>query len=55
MQSYWFLQGLLSIIQIKIFYYYKLDLDNYLFINFANLLKKILRVLRNKKKLVDLI
>lgn len=37
------------------FDYYKLNLGNYLYINFANLLKKDLRLLERKKKLVDLL
>lgn len=37
------------------FYRYKLDPDNDLHINFADLLKKALKLLRAKKKLVDLV
>lgn len=54
-QSYLFLQELLSVIPMELFYYYKLNPDNDLNINFANLLKKTLGFLRTKKKLVDLV
>lgn len=37
------------------FYYYKLDSNNNLHIDFINLLKKGLRLLETKKKLVDLV
>ena len=42
-------------LQTKIFYYYKLDTNNDLYINFTNLLKKVLKLLKAKKKLVILI
>lgn len=40
---------------MELFYYFKLNPDNDLNINFANLLKKTLGFLRAKKKLVDLV
>lgn len=46
---------MLSIIQIEIFYYYNLDLDNNLYIDFVDLLKRALRLLSTKKKLIDLV
>ena len=53
--SRWFLQGLPSTIQTKMFYRYELDPDNDLHIDFADLLKKALGLLGAKKKLVDLV
>ena len=54
-QSWWFLQGLPSTIQIEIFYRYELDSDDDQHMDFADLLKKALGLLRAKKKLVDLV
>lgn len=49
------LKGVIFTIEIETFYHYKLNLDNDLNIDFANLLKKALGLLKTKKKLVNLV
>lgn len=52
-RTYLFLQRILLIIETKIFYYYEPNLDNNLYIGFIDLLIITLRLVKDKKKLVD--
>lgn len=53
-QSWWFIQGLPSHLQTEMFYRYQLDSDDDVNMDFDDLLKKAMRLLRIKKKLASL-
>lgn len=53
-QSWWFIQGLSSHLQTEIFFRYQLDSDDNVNMDFDDLLKKPMRLLRVKKKLASL-